>query len=154
MKIQKAIEINAPPEKIWQFFVEPEKVLQWCITFKKFEYSGIQRSGKGTPLYIEEEAGGRLSKMRFDVIEWKENEKFAIRMVSGGTYKSYDQCFSVEPTPSGCKVSFMEEIVLPYYYSARLRTGRWSSLAKEGMVSFSNHGQVGRRRRKPCLPGL
>ena len=114
MKIQKAIEINAPPEKIWQFFVEPEKVLQWCITFKKFEYSGSQRSGKGTPLYIEEEAGGRLSKMRFDVIEWKENEKFAIRIVSGGTYKSYDQCFSVEPTPSGCKVSFMEEIVLPY----------------------------------------
>ncbi len=114
MKIQKAIEINAPPEKIWPFFVEPEKVLQWCITFKKFEYSGSQQSGKGTPLYIEEEAGGRLSKMRFEVIEWKENEKLAIRMVSGGTYKSYDQCFSVEPTPSGCKVSFMEEIVLPY----------------------------------------
>jgi len=114
MKIQKAIEINAPPEKIWQFFVEPEKVLQWCITFKKFEYTGNQRSGKGTLLYIEEEAGGRLSKMQFEVIEWKENEKLAIRMVSGGNYKSYEQCFSVEPTPSGSKVSFMEEIVLPY----------------------------------------
>ena len=64
MKIQRAIEINAPPEKIWPFFVEPEKVLQWCITFKKFEYANDQQSGKGTSLYIEEEAGGRLSKMR------------------------------------------------------------------------------------------
>jgi uncharacterized protein YndB with AHSA1/START domain len=114
MKIQKAIEIKAPPEKIWRFFVEPEKVLQWCITFKKFEYTGDQRGGKGTPLYIEEEAGGRLSKMQFEVTEWKENENLAIRMVSGGNFKSYEQRFSVEPTPSGSKVSFMEEIILPF----------------------------------------
>ena len=114
MKVQKSIEIAASPNKIWAFFVEPEKVLQWCITFKKFEYTGDQRSGKGTPLYIEEEAGGRLSKMQFEVTEWKENEKLAIRMISGGSYKSYEQHFAVEPAPSGSRVSFMEEIILPF----------------------------------------
>lgn len=114
MKVQKSIDIAAPPNRVWAFFIEPEKVLQWCITFKKFEYTGNQRSGKGTPLYIEEEAGGRLSKMQFEVTEWKENEKLALRMVSGGNYKSYEQCFSAEATPSGSKVSFMEEIILPY----------------------------------------
>jgi serine/threonine protein kinase len=41
-----------------------------------------------------------------------------------------------------------------WYYSARLDTDKSSSLRKEGMVSFSNHGQVGRRRRKPCQPKL
>ncbi len=35
MKVKKAIEANAPPEKIWPFFVEPAKVLQWCVTFKR-----------------------------------------------------------------------------------------------------------------------
>lgn len=114
MKVQKSIDIAAPPNRVWAFFIEPEKVLQWCITFKKFEYTGNQRSGKGTPLYIEEEAGGRLSKMQFEVTEWKENEKLALRMVSGGNYKSYEQCFSAEATSSGSKVSFMEEIILPY----------------------------------------
>lgn len=114
MKVQKSIETAATPNKVWAFFVEPEKVLQWCITFKKFEYTGNQRSGVGAPLYIEEEAGGRLSKMQFEVTEWKGNEKLAIRMVSGGSYASYEQRFSIEPSPSGSKVTFMEEIILPY----------------------------------------
>lgn len=114
MKVQKSIGVAATPNKVWAFFVEPEKVLQWCITFKKFEYTGNQRSGKGTPLYIEEEVGGMLSKMQFEVIEWKENQELVIRMASGGNYKSYEQRFLVEPTPLGSKVTFMEEIILPY----------------------------------------
>lgn len=120
MKVQKSIQVAMPPSKVWPFFIEPEKVLQWCITFKKFEYISFQRSGKGTPLYIEEEAGGKLSKMRFEVIEWKENEKLTLRMVSGGNYKAYEQCFSVEPVPSGSKVFFMEEIILPYGVMGKL----------------------------------
>ena len=49
MRVQKAIEIVAPPEKIWPFLVEPDKILKWCITFRKFEYPGEQRQGVGTP---------------------------------------------------------------------------------------------------------
>ncbi len=30
MKVQRSIEIAAPPEKIWPFLVEPEKILKWC----------------------------------------------------------------------------------------------------------------------------
>jgi len=114
MKVQKSIDIAAPPEKVWPFFVEPEKVLKWCITFQRFEYSGSQRSGVGTPIYIEEQAGGRLSRMQFEVTDWKENEKLVLRMVSGGNYRSYCQEFSLERTPAGSRVTFMEEIELPY----------------------------------------
>ena len=114
MKVQKAIEIAAPPEKVWPFFVEPEKVLQWCITFRRFEYAGSQRSGVGTSLYIEEQAGGRLSKMQFEVTEWKENEKLALRMVSGANYGSYHQQWLLERSPSGSRFTFMEDIELPY----------------------------------------
>jgi len=114
MSVQKSIEITALPKRIWPFFVEPEKVLQWCITFKRFEYTGNQRSGVGAPLYIEEQAGGNLMKMNFEVTEWKENEKLALRMVSGGTLKSYEFSMSLEATPSGSRVNFMENIELPY----------------------------------------
>ena len=37
MRVQRSIEIAAPPAKIWPFLVEPEKVLKWCITLEKFE---------------------------------------------------------------------------------------------------------------------
>jgi len=114
MRVQKAIEINTPPEIIWSFFVEPEKVLQWCITFKRFEYIDNRRSGVGTPLYIEEQAGGGLTKMQFEVTEWKENEKLALRMVSGASYVSYDQHWSLVPIPLGSRFTFMEEIIFPH----------------------------------------
>ncbi len=114
MRVQKSIEIAAPPEKVWPFFVEPEKVLQWCITFKRFEYSATQRGGIGTPLYIEEQAGGGLTKMQFEVTEWKENESLALRMVSGANYGSYHQQWSLERSASGSRFTFMEEIELPF----------------------------------------
>ena len=114
MRVQKSIEITAPPKRIWPFFVEPEKVLQWCITFRRFEYTSNQRTGVGAPLYIEEQAGGPLMKMSFEVTEWKENEKVALRMVSGSSLKSYEQSWSLEATASGSRVSFMEDIEPPF----------------------------------------
>lgn len=114
MRVQKSIEIAAPPKTIWPFFVEPEKVLQWCITFKRFEYTGNQRSGVGTLLYIEEQAGGGLTKMQFGVTEWKENEKLALQMVSGASYGSYDQQWLLEPIPLGSRFTFIEEIIFPH----------------------------------------
>jgi len=114
MRVQKSIEISAPPERVWSFFVEPEKVLQWYSTLKRFEYTGDQRSGVGTPLYIEEQAGGPLMKILFEATEWKENEKLALRMVSGSGVKSYKQVWLLETTPAGSRFSFMEEIELPF----------------------------------------
>jgi len=114
MKVQKSIEIAAPPDKIWPFLIEPEKILKWCITFLKFEYTGEQRSGVGTPFYLEEKAGGPLMKLNFRITEWVENERVAFSMISGNFVKGYEQSWTVEATPSGSRFSFMEEVKLPY----------------------------------------
>ena len=52
--------------------------------------------------------------MQFEVTEWKENEKLALRMVSGASYPSYVQEFSLEPCPAGSRCTFKEEVELPY----------------------------------------
>jgi uncharacterized protein YndB with AHSA1/START domain len=114
MRTQKAIEIHASPEKVWSFCVEPEKVMQWCFTFRRFEYTSNQRSGAGTPLYIEENAGGPLMKMHFIITESIENQKLALRMVSGSGVKAYEQSWSLETIPSGSRFTFWENIELPY----------------------------------------
>ena len=115
MRVQKSIEIAAPPEKIWPFLVEPEKILKWCITFKKFEHTSEQRSGTDTTLYIEEKAGPMpLMKLNFSVTEWLENERLAFRMTSGTGVKGYEQSWTVEATPSGSRFTFMEEVELPF----------------------------------------
>jgi len=114
MKVQKSIEIAAPPEKIWPFLIEPEKILKWCITFLKFEYTGEQRSGVDTTIYLEEKAGGPLMKLNSRITEWVENERVAFSMTSGNFVKGYEQSWTVEVTPSGSRFTFMEEVKLPY----------------------------------------
>ena len=96
MKAQGSIVINAPPEKIWPYLVEPEKVLSWSSTYKKFEYVGDQHSGVGTRIYIEEKAGGPLMKINFEAIEWEENKTLVLRMASGTGVKSYKQTYRME----------------------------------------------------------
>ena len=114
MKVHKSIEITAPPEKIWPFLVEPDKILKWCITFKKFEYTSEQCSGVGATFYLEEKAGGPLMKLNFRITEWVENKRVAFSMISGTFVKGYEQSWTVETTPSGSRFTLMEEVKLPY----------------------------------------
>lgn len=120
MRIERTIAIGAPPDRVWQFFTEPEKVVQWSTTFKKYQFTGEQRSGVGTPLYIEEKAGGPLMKMNFEIIEWVENERIRLRMVSGAPLKFYEQLWTLAPTDSGTEFRFREEIVFPLGVIGRL----------------------------------
>jgi uncharacterized protein YndB with AHSA1/START domain len=114
MKVNKSIEIQAPPEKIWPFLVEPDKILQWCTTFIKFEYTSEQHSGVGTTFYLEEKAGGPLMKLNFKIIDWVKNERVAFSMTSGNFVKGYEQSWTVETIPTGSKFTFIEVIKLPY----------------------------------------
>jgi uncharacterized protein YndB with AHSA1/START domain len=128
MKAQGFIVINAPPEKVWPYLVEPEKVLQWSSTYKKFEFIGDQHSGVGTKIYIEEKGGGPLMKINFEAIEWEENKTLVLRMVSGSGVKSYKQDYRLEQVEQGCKLSVMEEVQLPMGF-----IGKFIGFLGEGM---------------------
>ena len=130
MKAQGSIVINAPPEKVWPFLVEPEKVLQWSSTYKKFEYVGDQHSGVGTKFHIEEKAGGPLMKIDFETNEWEDNKTLSMRMVSGTGVKSYKQNYLLEKVEQGCKLSFMEEVELPMGF-----IGKFIGFLGEGMAN-------------------
>jgi uncharacterized protein YndB with AHSA1/START domain len=128
MKAQGIIVINAPPEKVWPYLVEPEKVLLWSSTYKKYEYVGDQHSGVGTRIYLEEKAGGPLMKINFESIEWEENKALTLRMVSGTGVKAYKQTYRLEKLEQGCQLSFMEEVELPMGF-----IGKIIGLLGEGM---------------------
>ena len=114
MRVQRSIDIAAEPEKIWPFLVEPEKILKWCITFQKFEYTGEKRNSVGTTFYLEEKAGPMpLMKLNFVVTEWVENERLAFRMTSGSWLKSYEQGWTVRANPAGSRFTFIEDVELP-----------------------------------------
>jgi len=113
MRKTSSVESKAPPDKEWPFLIEPEKILTWCITFKKFEYTTGQRSGTGTVFYVEEKAGGSLMKLNFVVTEWEDNRVVAFKMVSETGVKSYEQRWGLEAILPGSRFDFMEQVELP-----------------------------------------
>lgn len=136
MEVEKSIEIAAPPEKVWPFLVEPDKVLQWYRTFQKFEYPTEQREGVGTPIYIEEKAVGPVMKINFVVTEWEQNRRLVIKMESGGGVKGYEQRWSIEPSSSGSKFTLWEQVQLPFGFIGKImeRIGEPMSASTVGQI--------------------
>ena len=120
MKVKKSIEIKAPPERIWPYLTDPEKIMQWCITFRDFRYTTDQQTGVGTPIFIEEKAAGPVMQMDFSVVEWTENEVVALRKVSGNMPKNYEQRWHIDAQNGESKFTFSEEIQLPWGFIGRL----------------------------------
>jgi uncharacterized protein YndB with AHSA1/START domain len=120
MRVEGSIDIAAPPEKIWPFMSDPDKIMQWYTTLERFEFTGEQRSGVGAPFYCEERAGGRLLKLHFKVTEWVENERVAFSMTSGDLVKKYDQTWVVAATESGSTFTLSEDIGLPYWIIGKI----------------------------------
>jgi uncharacterized protein YndB with AHSA1/START domain len=112
MKVQRSIEVGAPPEKVWPFLVEPEKILKWFNLLRKFEYTGDKRRGAGTTFYYEEKSSGQLMKLHYKVTEWVENKKLAFSVTSGSLKKD-DQVWSIEATPTGSRFTMYEDLEMP-----------------------------------------
>ena len=109
MNVQRSIEINALPEKVWSFLIDPDKVLEWYLPLTKFEYTSDQRSGVGAAFYFEEKVPGGPLQLNCVITEWVEHEVLAFKMVSGNIMKNYEEKWTVEATPSGSRFSFVEQ---------------------------------------------
>jgi uncharacterized protein YndB with AHSA1/START domain len=112
MKVQRSVEITSPPETLWPFLIEPEKILKWFTLLQKFEYTGDTRGVVGTTFHYEEKSGGQLMKLNYKVTEWTVNKKLAFSVTSGSLKKD-DQVWSIEAMPSGSKFTMFEDLEMP-----------------------------------------
>ena len=127
MLVSMSVDIQAPPEIVWPYLVEPEKAKQWFTLLKIFEYTSEEHGGVGSNFYWKEEAAGRIYDLYFETTEWVENRVFAYRMTSGDFFKSYDERWEIDKTQDGCRFTFNDHIEFHYgpigkiigYFAAR-----------------------------------
>jgi uncharacterized protein YndB with AHSA1/START domain len=112
MKLQRSIEILAPPKAIWPLLTDPEKILKWFNLLRRFEYTGDRREGVGTTFYYEEKSGGQLMRLNYVVTDWSQNQKLAFRVTSGSLKKD-DQIWSIDAIPSGSRFTMFEDLEMP-----------------------------------------
>ncbi len=133
MQVRRSVEIAAPPERIWPLLAEPDNVMKWYPSLRRFQYEDAGQPGPGARVYAEEKASGMLMKLHFEVSDWVENRALALHMTSGTGVKGYDQRWTVEPLPTGSRFTFEEHVDLPYGPLGRL-LGRVGQRSSEGHV--------------------
>ena len=109
MDINRSIEIEATPEKIWPFLVEPEKIVQWCFTLLTFEYTSQIPYGVNTTFKYLEQGRSRSIELNCIITEWVENKKITFEMTGGKDYKGYKETWMIEPCSTGSKFSFINQ---------------------------------------------
>lgn len=133
MQVRRSVEIAAPPERIWPLLAEPDNVMKWYPTLRRFQFEGAEPPGPGARVYAEEHASGMTMKLHFSVSDWVENRALALHMTSGTGVKGYDQRWTVEPLTTGSRFTFEEQVELPYGLLGRL-IGRVGQRSSEGHV--------------------
>ena len=114
MLVRMSVDIDAPPEKVWPFLVEPEKAKQWFTLLEVYEWTSEEKGGIGSTFYWEERVGNTLYHLHFKTTEWVPNEVFGYVMTEGDFFKSYTERWEIEKTSTGSRFTFNDNIVFPY----------------------------------------
>ena len=114
MEINRSIKIEAAPEKIWPFLVEPERIVQWCFTLQSFEYTSRAPYGIGASFKYREKGRFHSVELNCIITEWIEKKKIAFEMTGGKGLKRYKETWRIEPCSGGSKFSFIQQSDLAF----------------------------------------
>jgi len=117
-KVEKSIEINASPEKVWAM-VQWEKLPKWHTEFTKVEYTSKDKANKvGSTFHMTGEVAGMKSEADLEITEVIENEKESWRSTSGNM--TGFGFISLSLTEAGTKVTQVIDYELPYSVLGKL----------------------------------
>jgi len=74
--VTESVWLNAKPEEIWPFLVEPDKKLQWLTELHEQEWLDEGPVGVGTRFYVEKEIRGQVRRYDCVIERLEENRRF------------------------------------------------------------------------------
>ena len=120
-KITKIIEIEAPPEKVFDFISDMEKMNEVSKGITKNEITSKGPIGVGTTGHtiVYNKTGGVQAEVDMEVTEFEENKKVSMRTIGKSKFKLNMQ-WVFEPTAKGTKLTKTTEYELPYSILGKL----------------------------------
>ena len=115
-RIEKSIEIKAPPEKVWEMLVW-DRTPEWIAGNKSVNYTSEVSTPEdkyrvGASAHIINETAGKETKFDYEITESIENEKMTTHFTSGDIIGF--GIFSLKPTQVGTEITHLIEYELPY----------------------------------------
>jgi hypothetical protein len=116
-RIEKSIEINASPEKIWPL-IQPEKMPVWYKPFKRVEWTSKEKFKEGSTFRVVSEFSGMKAESDAEMTSVVENKQGIWRTTSG-PYTSIASAV-LSPANNGTKATFSMDYELPYSILGKL----------------------------------
>ncbi len=116
-RIEKSIEINTPPEKIWPL-VTWDRVPEYYDSIKKVEWTSKDKDKVGSTVHVTSEIVGVKGEFDAEITEMIENKKAAWRTTSGNPTMIYS--LTLSPTKTGSKLTTAVDYELPYSVLGKL----------------------------------
>ena len=119
MRMQMGVDIEAPPQVVWTYLVEPDKAMSWYTMLTTYDWTDDRR-GPGATFYWEEDVRGKIYSNTFLTTEWVPNRLFAFESIESSFFQAYTERWTIEPTESGCRFSFDDDLVFPYGFFGKI----------------------------------
>ena len=116
-RIEKSIEINASPEKVWPM-VFWDRVPEYIDSIKKAKYTCEEKACVGATAHIFSDVGGIKNEWDAKTTEWIENKKHAWSTF-GGNFKAIGS-MTFNPIADGINATFLMDYDLPYSVFGKL----------------------------------
>jgi carbon monoxide dehydrogenase subunit G len=112
-KIIKSIEIEAPPEKVFAFLLDIEKLNEITKGFQEVEITTKEPVGVGTKMHFVGKAGGSQAEFDMEITEFERNKKVTMRTIGASKLKA-TMSDTLEPIAKGTKLTRTADYELPY----------------------------------------
>ncbi|GAB4429812.1 MAG: hypothetical protein Kow00106_24650 [Anaerolineae bacterium] len=104
--IDQRILIDAPPQVIWEYLIDPEKLVGWHAGYSSISVLTTQQTGVGVRRRCAVTGGKDVIEQ---VVAWVEGLGYEYAIVEGGPYRSFRGRFRLQPGPDGTSVQWTVE---------------------------------------------
>jgi len=117
--ITVSIEIDAPPERVWQVVEPVERHVDWMHDAVAIRFVGEQTRGVGTAFLCDTKVGPIKLVDRMEITEWVPGEAMGVRHVGMVTGSGR---FTLTPIDLGRRTRFgwTEELTFPWWMGGRI----------------------------------
>ena len=112
-KVTKSIEIEASPEKVFNFINDMDKMNELRKGSSEGEYTSKGPVGVGTTMHYVGKAGGSQAEWDMEIIEFEKNKKVSMRTIGAAKFKMQGS-HTLETTAKGTKLTNTMDYEVPY----------------------------------------
>ena len=118
-RIRVAIELDAPPERVWQVVEPIERHIDWMADAVAIRFETDRTRGVGTRFVCDTRVGPLTLTDQMEITEWRPNEAMGVRHVGLVTGSGV---FTLDPIDLGRRTRFTwtEDLRFPWFLGGRL----------------------------------